>query len=101
MKLHVPGLLSLRSRSTTSSDLQRKKLSDCNPKCHTVVGQVDKNANDVLEDQVNDGGKDGNAPASERAALGTLYSDMRWALDGAMRNETYQRQHRSYDRKYH
>jgi hypothetical protein len=60
-----------------SPDLQRKKLSNRNPKCHTVVGQVDKNANDVLEDQIDDSGKDGNASASERASLGTLYSDMR------------------------
>jgi hypothetical protein len=35
-----------------------------------------------LEDQVNNGGKDGNTAAGERATLGTLYSDMRWALDG-------------------
>jgi hypothetical protein len=54
-------------------DVQREKLSNGSPKCDTMVGQVQKDANEVLEDQINDGGKDGYAPASERASLCALY----------------------------
>jgi hypothetical protein len=63
-------------------------LSNGSPKCDTIVGQVQKNANGILEDQIDDGGKDGNAPASERAALGTLYSDIRWVV-GFVRKKMY------------
>ena len=78
MKLHVPGPLSLQSKASTLIDVQREKLSNGSPKCDTLVRQVQNNANEVLEDQINDGREDGDAAARERAALGTLYSDMRW-----------------------
>ena len=41
-----------------------------------MVRQKQKDANKVLEDQINDGGKDRDASASERAALSTLYNDI-------------------------
>jgi hypothetical protein len=56
-------------------------LSNGSPKCDTIVGQVQKNANGILEDQIDDGGKDGNAPASERAALGTLNASIEVAIE--------------------
>jgi hypothetical protein len=86
MKLHVPGPLSLQSKASTSIDVQREKLSNGSPKCDTLVRQIQKNANEVLEDQVNDCGEDGDAAARERAALGTLYSGMRWVKGGLVEN---------------
>jgi hypothetical protein len=54
-------------------DVQREELSNGSPKCDAIVGPEQKNANEVLDNQVDDGGKDGHASAGERASLRTLY----------------------------
>ena len=58
-------------------DIQREKLSNGGPKCDALVGHIQKNASEILKNQINDGSKHRNTSTSERAPLGTLYNNMR------------------------
>jgi hypothetical protein len=58
-------------------NIQREKLSNGSPKCDALVGKVQKDANNVLKNQVNDGSKDRDTSTGERTSLGTFYSNMR------------------------
>jgi len=66
-------------------DIQREKLSNGGPECDALVGHIQKNASEILKNQINDGSKDRDTSTSERTALGTLYNDMRRGWDSAMR----------------
>jgi len=77
MKLHVSGPLSHSSGISTWINVQREKLSDGGPESDALVGHVQKHAGEVLENQINDSGKDGHTPAGERTSLGALYGNIR------------------------
>ena len=66
-------------------NIQREKLSNGGPECDALVGHVQKNASEILKDQINDGSKDRDTSTSERTALGALYPGMRWEWNGVIR----------------
>jgi hypothetical protein len=66
-------------------DIQRQELSNGGPKCDALVGHIQKNAGEILKNQVNDGGKHRDTSTGERAALGALYNNIRREWDSAMR----------------
>jgi hypothetical protein len=78
MKLYVSRPLSHGSAISGTMDIQREKLSNGGPECDALVGEVQKNANDVLKNQINDGSKDRDTSTGERTSLGTLYNNVRW-----------------------
>ena len=65
-------VLSHSTGISTWIDIQRKKLSNGGPERDALVGHVQKHASEVLEDQINDSGKDGNTSAGERTSFGAL-----------------------------
>ena len=87
MKLYVSGPLSHPSGISTSMDIQREKLSNGGPERDALVGHVQKHASEVLENQINDSGKDGHTPAGERTSLGALYDNIRWERGRLVENE--------------
>lgn len=86
MKLYVSGPLSHSSGISTLIDIQREELSNGGPERDTLVGHVEKHAGEVLENQINDSGKDGHTPAGERASLGALYDNIRCERGGLVEN---------------
>jgi hypothetical protein len=65
-------VLSHSSGISTWIDIQRKELSNSGPERDALVGHVQKHASEVLEDQINDSGKDGHTSTGERTSLGAL-----------------------------
>jgi len=63
----VPG-----SRTVEETNIQREKLKNPRPECDAVVRQEQKNARNVLENQIDDSSKDRYATTGKRASLGAL-----------------------------
>lgn len=91
--------INLRIKKTASIDIQREKLSNGCPERDLLVGQVQKNTSDILDDQINDSGKDRHTSASEGTSFGTFYDNVRRKSKWHSGTRAYQRQHQSRDRK--